>query len=130
MGRFTLKTALLGLASVLLASSSLFAVDSKVDDHEDGTNQNDFLYYWYYYDDNSGLGINDRPQVETPGTPSVINVEFEEKNREAYGNPNDTWKVKEYTFTVGDDGSNKYATMPFTFGSSWNASYGTATLRE
>jgi hypothetical protein len=126
MGRFTLKTALLGLASVLLASSSLFAVDSKVDDHEDGTNQNDFLYYWYYYDDNSGLGINDRPQVETPGTPSVINVEFEEKNREAYGNPNDTWKVKEYTFTVGDDGSNKYATMPFTFGSSWKASYGTA----
>jgi hypothetical protein len=120
MGRFTRKTALLGLASVLIASSSLFAVDSKLDDHEDGTNQNDFLYYWYYYDDNSGVGADDRPQAETPGTPSVINVPFEEKNRR----PGDSHMVKDYKFTVGEEGGNKYATMPFTFGSTWKTSYG------
>ena len=120
MGRFTRKTALLGLASVLIASSSLFAVDSKLDDHEDGTNQNDFLYYWYYYDDNSGVGADDRPQSETPGTPSVINVPFEEKNRR----PGDSHMVKDYKFTVGEEGGNKYATMPFTFGSTWKTSYG------
>ena len=124
MGRYTLKAALLGLASVLMASSSLFA--ALLDDHEDGTNNNEFEAYWYYYDDNAGLGIDDRPLAAPSSNPSVINVEFTPGPREAYGDPSDTWEVKDYTFTCGEEAGNKYATMPFTFGDVWTASYGDA----
>ena len=126
MGRYTLKTALLGLASVLMASSSLFAADALFDDHSDGTNANEFEYYWYYYDDNAGLGKDDRPLAAPSSTPSVVNVPFTEKNREAYGNAGDTWKVKDYKFTLDEEAGNKFATMPFTYGEVWTASYGDA----
>lgn len=47
---------------------------------------------------------------------------FITKERHAFGNPNDQWTIKDYTFafdTVGDP----FATMPFTFGKNWEASY-------
>jgi len=126
MGRFTIKTALTGLMSVL-AATSIFAVDALVDDNEDGTNANEFEAYWYYYDDNSGVKDDDRPQAAPESKASVINVPYTEKAREAFGNTSDTWKVKDYTFTCGTEGTNKFAMMPFTYGEKWTASYGKAT---
>jgi len=125
MGRFRVKTALTGLLSVL-AATSIFAVDALVDANEDGTNANEFESYWYYYDDNSGTKKDDRPLAAPTSKASVINVPATEKNREAFGNKADTWKVKDYTFTCGKEGTNTFAMMPFTYGESWKASYGTA----
>lgn len=50
--RHPLIAATKAIASVLIASASLFA-DEIVDNTFDN-NQNEFEYYWYYYDDNSG----------------------------------------------------------------------------
>lgn len=125
MGRFSVKTALTGLMSVL-AATSIFAVDALVDDNEDGTNSNEFEAYWYYYDDIGGVNDDDRPQAAPTSKASVINVPFTEKAREAFGDKSDTWKVKDYTFTCGKEGTNTFAMMPFTFGEVWTASYGKA----
>ncbi|MBN1604779.1 MAG: T9SS type A sorting domain-containing protein [Chitinispirillaceae bacterium] len=114
MGLFKTKTVIAGISSVLVASAAIFAdavVDKALDD-----NQNDFEYYWYYFDDNAGMGNNDRPQAAPETQASVINVEATEKNREFKGDKNDTYKVKEYKFTRKTEGSNSYAIMPFTFG--------------
>jgi hypothetical protein len=114
MGLFKTKAAIAGISSILVASASLFAdavVDKALDD-----NQNDFEYYWYYFDDNAGMGANDRPQAAPKTKASVINVPFTEKDRAFRGSASDTWKVKQYKFTRGTEGSNSYAVMPFTFG--------------
>ncbi len=124
MGIFKLKTVLLGLSSVL-AATSLVAADAVVDD-EFAENQNEFGYYWYYYDDNTGVGKNDRPQAAPTSTPSVIDVKYTDSTRQAFGDASDTYKIKSYTFTPGSEEGNGYASMPFTMGSTWKASYGTA----
>ncbi len=114
MGLFKTTAAIAGISSILVASATLFAdavVDKKFDD-----NQNEFEYYWYYFDDNNGMGDNDRPLSAPTSTPSVINVPFTEVPREFKGDKSDTWKVKNYKFTRGTDGTNSYAVTPFTFG--------------
>jgi hypothetical protein len=122
MGLFKLKSALVGIAT-MLAAQAIFAeavIDKTFDD-----NQNDFEFYWYYYDDNAGVGPNDRPQLFPDLTPSVINVPSTEKNRGGYDGTDatDTWQVKVYTFQPGEHLSKKCATMPFTFGDPWEADY-------
>lgn len=125
MGLFKTNKAIAGIASVLAVVSSLFA-DATLDGAFDD-NQNDFGYYWYYYDDNAGVGENDRPQAATPGTPSVIDVESKDSVRHAFGDEGDTHKVKSYTFTTGEANGDKFATTPFTFGSKWKTTWGNAT---
>ena len=115
MGLFKFKSALVG-AATMLAAQVLFA-DAVVDNtFED--NQNEFEFYWYYYDDNAGVGPNDRPQLFPALTPSVIDVPYTEKNRGGYDGTDatDTWQVKQYTFQVTEQLNKKCATMPFTFG--------------
>lgn len=123
MGLFKKKNIIPGLAaSLLIMSSGLFAQNALLDDHSDGTNQNDFEYYWYYYDDNAGVKDDDRPKAGPNTTPSVVNVDFTEEPRDAFDG--DEHIVKKYEFTVGKDGEESYATMPFTFGDIWETSYG------
>jgi hypothetical protein len=122
MGLFKFKTALAGLTTIL-AASFLFAdavVDADFDD-----NQNDFEYYWYYYDDNAGVGPNDRPQLFPELTPTIVNVDYTEKDRGGYDgtDASDTWQVKQYTFTTTEHLAKKCGTMPFTFGDPWEADY-------
>lgn len=120
MGIFKLKTAIAGITSVL-AASCLFAdapVDMAMDD-----DANEFEQYWYYYDDNAGVGENDRPHIAPSLTPSVIQVPFTEGPREAFGDKGDTWKVKKYTFAVTESMNKKCATMPFKMGDAWEAGY-------
>jgi hypothetical protein len=115
MGLFKTKAAIAGISLILAGSATLFAdavVDKAFDD-----NQNDFEYYWYYFDDNNGMGDNDRPLSAPTSKASVINVPFTEGPREYKGDKADTWKIKTYTFTRGTDGTNSYAVVPFTFGS-------------
>jgi hypothetical protein len=114
MGLFKTKAAIAGISSILIASASLFA-DAPVDKVFDD-NQNEFEYYWYYFDDNNGMGDNDRPLSAPTSKASVINVPFTEVAREFRGDKSDTWKVKSYKFTRGTDGTNSYAITPFTFG--------------
>lgn len=120
MGIFKLKTAIAGLTSVL-AASCLFA-DSPVDMAMDD-DANEFEQYWYYYDDNAGIGENDRPQKAPTLNPSVIQSESTEGPREAFGDKSDTWPVKKYTFLVTESMSKKCATMPFKMGDAWEAGY-------
>jgi len=120
MGFFKLKQMLAGLAIIGTASGIL--ADAWIDQtFED--NQNDFEFYWYYYDDNAGVGPNDRPAREPEGTPSIINVEYTEKERHAFDDPADTWMVKQYRFQTGEHMSRRCAVMPFTFGDTWVAGY-------
>lgn len=114
MGLFKAKAAITGISSILVATATLFA-DATVDKAFDD-NQNDLEYYWYYFDDNAGVGANDRPQAAKTSKASVINVPFTEGARKFRGDASDTWKVKTYKFTRGTDGTNRYAVMPFTFG--------------
>lgn len=115
MGIFKLKTALLGLTTVLAASTSLFA-DAVVDADCDN-NQNEYGYYWYYYDDNAGVGKDDRLQSKTPGDASLISVLSTDTVNLA------DKKVKNYKFTPGTDEAtqNSYASIPFTLGTTWPA---------
>ncbi len=119
-----LKSVVKGVAFVLSLSSLLFA--DAVFDGEFENDQNEFGYYWYYYDDNAGVGENDRPQVKTPGTSSVIDVEYKDSVRHAFGDDNDIYVIKSYKFTRGNEGDQSFATMPFTLGSTWQAKYGVA----
>jgi len=119
MGIFKFRKTIAGLTSVLATSSLIAApVDVKFDD-----DANDFEQYWYYYDDNAGVGPNDRPQIAPDLEPSVIQVPYTEKAREAFGDKNDTWKVKKYTFQVTESMGKKCATMPFKMGDAWEADY-------
>ncbi|MBN1307542.1 MAG: hypothetical protein JXA18_06475 [Chitinispirillaceae bacterium] len=120
MGLSQLKTSLTAL--IVTGTVSWLFADAVVDQLFDD-NQNEFEYYWYYYDDNSGWGPNDRPELFPELTPSVINVPSTEANREAMGDATDTYKVKKYTFQTVENLSKKCATMPFTFGDPWAASY-------
>ncbi len=116
----------------MLCLFSLIHADLLIDDHTDGTNQNELEYYWYYYDDNYGVGANDRPQSDSISRPSVIDVSYTDGPRHFKGYPSfipdmqDKYTVKTYQFTLGEENDNKYATMPFTFGSSWNTEKGIA----
>ncbi|NLW30041.1 MAG: T9SS type A sorting domain-containing protein [Fibrobacter sp.] len=124
MGLLKKKHIISGLAaSLLIMSSGLFAQDALFDDHSDGTNQNEFEYYWYYYDDNAGVKEDDRPRAGAGTTPSVVNVDYTEEPRHAFGDETDNHIVKKYVFTVGEEADNSYATMPFTFGEKWEASW-------
>lgn len=123
MGLFKLRTAIAGLTS-LLAASALLA-DAVVDKALDN-DQNEFEQYWYYYDDNAGIGGNDRPSAGPATRATVINVPFTEKARQFHGKTSDTWKVKTYTFKTDNSKAKPCATMPFTMGESWTASYGKA----
>ncbi len=119
MGIFKLRTKIAGLTSVLAASSLIAAtVDVNFDD-----DANEFEQYWYYYDDNAGVGANDRPQIAPDLQPSVIQVPYTERAREAFGDKSDTWKVKKYTFQVTESMGKKCATMPFKMGDPWKAEY-------
>ena len=106
----------------ILAAVGLLSADAVVDATFDD-DQNDFDYYWYYYDDNAGVGPDDRPQIDSSLQPSVINVKYTERPRYAFGDSNDTWLVKEYVFETTEHKSKKCATMPFTFGEPWEAGY-------
>lgn len=112
-----LTTALFSYAGYLgiLFASSLFAQNTLLDDHSDKTASNEFGAKWHYYDDAMGTGKDDRPQAAPGSEASVINVAFTTKARHAFGNPNDQWAIKEFTFTF-DTVGNPFATMPFTFG--------------
>ena len=115
-----------GLTAVLIYSSLLFSKYILLDDHEDGTNSNELENYWYYYDDNTGIHEYDRPQADPASTPSVIDVPYTERLREAFGNPDDSVTIKDYSFTCNEEAGNKYATMPFILGNSWTTTSGTA----
>jgi hypothetical protein len=96
-----------------------------IDDFSDGNAINEYGFEWSYYEDNCGLGDDDRPQSDPSSTPSVINVDYTEKPRHAFGNLDDLWPVKEYVFSVKKDFSdNWYGTMPFTFGEKYKTSWG------
>ena len=125
MSIFKLKTALMGLSSVLAVTTSLFAADAIFDADFDN-NENEFENYWYYYDDNTGSSENDRHQNTKPGIASQILVHTEDSVRHAFNDPADTAVIKIFTFTPGSDGDNKCASIPFIFGSTWIASYGKA----
>jgi hypothetical protein len=103
----------------ILATSTVNAQDSKVDDFSSGTNENYYENYWFYWDDDAGSKAQDRPQKAPDSTPSVINVAYGFKPRHAAGVQTDTFKIKDYQFLVKQEGSNKYASMPFTFGTQW-----------
>jgi hypothetical protein len=94
-------------------------VDCAFDD-----NINDFQYYWDYYDDNRLVGKNDRPQAANPGISSMINVNNKDTVRHAFGDTSDNHVFKCYEFTTGEENGNRYATMPFTFGSDWKTTWG------
>jgi hypothetical protein len=116
---------LAGLIMVLRTSWSL--ADAKLDDFSGGTNENQFENYWYYYDYNGGNKAEDRPQKAKDSTPSIINVPYGYKPRLLCGNTKDTFKLKDYQFLVKDEAGNKYASMPFTYGTKWKCTGYTAS---
>lgn len=124
MGRFKFKKALCGLATVTTAVS-IFAVDHLVDNHEDGTNENELERYWYYYDDFAGTKEDDRPTAGPKTTPSEILLKY--KDKEITLDNGDKHTMKDYEFTVEEEDGNKFATMPFKYGETWTASYGDAS---
>jgi len=127
MGCFKRKTELLGLVSVI-AATSLFANKQLVDDLEDGNNQNVFEQYWYYYDDNTAPREDDRHQAGPDTKPSEIHVPFTEKDRN-WGSSDDH-KIKDYTFVTGtEENGNKAAILPFTLGEEWPAVTGKYDLK-
>jgi len=96
-----------------------------IDDFFDGNAINEYGFEWSYYEDNDGLGDGDRPQADPSTTPSVINVDYTEKPRHAFGNMDDLWPVKEYVFSVKKEfADNWYGTMPFTYGEKYKAPWG------
>ena len=112
-----------GVIAVLLfpLTSRLFAdqvIDNTFDD-----DQNELEYYWYYSDDNAGVGPNDRPQLFPELRPSVINVPYDSVERHAFDDMNDTWIIRKYKFQTTTSMGKPCATMPFTFGDPWEASY-------
>ncbi len=119
-----------GLA--VLCAVSLSMADKLIDDHSDGTNQNEFEYYWYYTDDNFLQGEEDRPQGAPMSQPSVIDVPSADYARrypiypELVTDTSDNYLIKFYSFTLDQENENKFATMPFTFGSQWKTSVGVA----
>jgi hypothetical protein len=123
----SLKRALLAAAaSLFVTAPSLFAADQIVDNLSSGTNQNLMENYWYYYDDNGGTKADDRPIAGKGTKQSTIDVAYTMIPREAGGNKADTFKMRNYSFLVKDDGTNKYACMPFTYGAKWKASWCTS----
>ena len=126
MNPLTTANARSGLIFVMLFCSTLSSQFRLVDDHSDGTNGNEFDYYWYYYDDLTGLGEYDRLQADPQSQPSVIDVPYVLEHREAYGDPADTLEIKNYEFTINEENGNRFATMPFTFGNSWETTLGTS----
>ncbi len=121
------KRALLAASAALFVTApSLFAADAIVDNLSGGTNQNLFENYWYYYDDNGGTKADDRPIAGKGTKQSTIDVPYNLVPREASGNKADTFKLRNYTFLVKEEGTNKYACMPFTYGEKWKASWCTA----
>ena len=122
MSILKLKTVMAGLLS--LATLSWLSADAVIDKDFDD-DQNDFEFYWYYYDDNAGVGPQDRPQRAPMLDPSVIDVPYTERERHGYdGNDTaDKWMVKEYKFQTTEALSKRCATMPFTFGDPWVAKY-------
>lgn len=120
MGISNLKKAIGGM---LIAGLTSFLFADAVVDKAFDDNQNEFEYYWYYYDDNAGIGADDRPQIDPNGTPSIIDVEYKEKPRAWKGDASDTWKVKDYKFVTGEHKSKKCAIVPYKLGDPWKASY-------
>lgn len=118
MGCFKFKKVLFGLTTVL-AATSLFAQDALVDNCDDGDNENEFGAYWYYYDDNSGVAENDRPTSAPSSEPSVILVDY--KDKEITLRSGEKWTMKDYKFECDSTGTNKYANMPFEIGEIWES---------
>ncbi len=111
-------------AFITLFASSLLMADVVVDaDFDD--DQNDLGGYWYYYDDNYLLGFYDRPQIAPASRPSVIDVPYTEYERNGYNrnDPEDNYVIKRYDFQTTEHMEKKCATMPFTFGEPWEATY-------
>lgn len=109
MKSFQLKTAMT-VFLILISVNFLFAfVDNVVVDQNFDDDTNNFDQSWYYYDEYSF------PANIYPDTSSVVDVIYSVKYRHAF--PNDTVKVKDYEFKADSEGSNTFATMPFTFGS-------------
>ncbi|NLL13118.1 MAG: hypothetical protein GX267_06925 [Fibrobacter sp.] len=119
MGRFKFKKALFGLTTVATALS-LYAANQLLDNHQDATNENELERYWFYYDDFAGTKADDRPTSAPESKPSVIKVEYKDKEITLKNGNKHT--MKDYVFTVdsSSDG-NKFATMPFEFGENWTA---------
>jgi hypothetical protein len=125
MSIFKLKTALMGLSSVLAVTTSLFSADAIFDADFDN-NENEFENYWYYYDDNTGISATDRHQSKVPGIASQILVPSTDSIRHAFDDPADTATIKVFTFVPGSDGDNKCASIPFIFGTPWKTTYKTS----
>jgi hypothetical protein len=104
---------------MMVSASSTRATDALVDDFASGTNENYFENFWYYWDDNAGTNPNDRPQAAPDSAPSIINVPYKFKPRHAANVLTDTFKIKDYRFLIKEEAGNKYASMPFTFGTKW-----------
>lgn len=111
-----------GVQLFFTASGTVLA--DQIIDNEFDDNENNFEYYWYYFDDNAGVGYNDRPQSAPETTPSEILVPFTERPREFRGDKSDAFKIKEYEFKTEAAGSNSFATMPFTFGDEFEVDAG------
>ena len=122
MMRFTVRS----VVGVMVAALPCFlsASNTLVDDFTSSPdNQNELDYYWDYYDDNLLQYSIDRPQAAPWTTPSIINVPYKLIPRNLFGDVSDTLHVKRYQFSTGSSGGNSFATMPFTFGEPWEASY-------
>lgn len=119
MGLFKFKTAIAGLSSVL-AASYLYAnfIDEKVNDNENNLEQ-----YWYYYDDNAGIGENDRPQKAPELEASIIQTPYTETTVENFGTKSISWKLKTYQFKADESEGKQCATLPFKMGEPWEAGY-------
>jgi len=120
-----IKAAAALTVSMFLPVFSDAVVDGTFDD-----NQNDFEYYWYYYDDNFGVGANDRPQADPESTPSTIDVEYRDSVRQAFGDLTDKYVVKAYKFTTATESDQTYAAMPFTFGEKWPTTWDKSNKQE
>ena len=120
-GLNTVNVTLVSIVSTF--DSSKIKLPFVVDDFSDGDSINNFGFYWYYYDDNTGVGPNDRAQIAPESEPSIIRTHFTQKERNAFGDLTDIWMIKIYSFQTGQTNGNKCATMPFTFGEPFEASF-------
>lgn len=108
-----------GLALVLVYGTPLFG-DAIVDSDFDNK-WNDFGHSWFYYDDKDRRDSSEIRRT-TPSTPSKIQAPYIDDNIRI-----EFIQIKpEYQFLTVNNSDNDYGTMPFTLGSLWKTSWGTA----
>ncbi|HEX3019998.1 MAG TPA: hypothetical protein VHP36_06835 [Chitinispirillaceae bacterium] len=131
MQHFELSMAVCCLCALLVSTNFAQNKNFLLDDHYVSNDINYLGSKWFYYDDNAGVGETDRPQAAPSSKPSVIDVPYTEEERHAFGNPEDKYLIKNYTFTT-DTGfdRNRFATMPFTYGDEYLATYNSAEYTQ